>query len=236
MMRASKFKSMLALLSVALAIAIVAGIAQAVAPSNDVEKPTLPPRTPIAGANKGGLFGDGVVNVPKVDTSGWKTYSNARYGYSFKYPPNWALDERDNAGHHGPNGEPSYPLQEVTVANPLEDQGKNLPGTNCQGSGCNGAGPNALGFDVRILNALCNIPGDLIVIDTFAVNGKQGSRCVLQSQGDKITRATSIGFPLGDGTNFIEVLLQRGRAVSPQEQAILETILSTFTINKGSTP
>src|SRR5689334_20501729 len=41
--------------------------------------PPVPiPNTAVAGLDRGGLFGDGLTNVPKVDVTEWKTYSNAK--------------------------------------------------------------------------------------------------------------------------------------------------------------
>ncbi|MDE3097265.1 MAG: hypothetical protein KGK07_14850, partial [Chloroflexota bacterium] len=92
------------------------------------------------------------------------------------------------------------------------------------------------GFYVAIWNSQCGAPGDLVVSDSWTTDGKQGSRCVLQSQNDKASRFTYISFPEGDGINFLTVSLEKGRSVLPSEQQVLETILSTFTFAVGSTP
>jgi hypothetical protein len=236
MFKASSHRLLTMLLAAGVTIAVVVGLARATAPSNDVESPSLKPRTPVAGADKGGLFGDGVTNLPKVDTKGWKTYSNAKYGYRFIYPPDWLLQETDNSSLHGPNGEPAYPLQAVDLTNPPAEAGQNILGQNCDGDGCIGAPPRAMAFLVHIVNGLCNRPGDLIASDTLSVSGATASRCVLASQSANAVRTVSLGFPLGDGTNFVEVTLQRGRDVEPAEQAILETILASLVLTKGSTP
>ncbi len=236
MFKASSQRLLTMLLAAVVTVAVVVGLARAMAPSDDVESPSFKPRTPIAGANKGGLFGDGITNLPKVDTSGWKTYSNAKYGYSFKYPPDWVVQETDNSPFHGPNGEPYYPLQAVDVGTPASQAGKNIPGENCQGDGCIGAGPKAMAFLLHIVNGLCNRPGNLIALDTVSINGTTSSRCILASQSGNAVRTVSFGFPLGDGTNFIEVTLQRGRDVEPAQQATLETILASLVLPKGTTP
>jgi hypothetical protein len=236
MLRASSRSLLTMLLAAGVTIAVVVGLARATAPSSDVEQPTLAPRTPVVGANKGGLFGDGVTNLAKAATANWKSYSNPTYGYSFKYPADWELEETDGAGHSGPNGEPAYPLQAVKTENPSPQQGENIRGTNCQDSGCIAPAPRALGFFVSILNAGCAVPGDLVVSDQTDVNGHSAARCVIQSQFDKTTRFVYLTFPYGDGKNFIEVSLERGRNVPPTDQAILEAILSTFTITRGTAP
>ncbi len=33
-----------------------------------------------------------VLSSTTIDTSGWKTFSDPRYGYEFKYPPNWTVN------------------------------------------------------------------------------------------------------------------------------------------------
>lgn len=33
------------------------------------------------------------VSIDPVDTSNWQTYTDERYGFSFKYPQNWTLDQ-----------------------------------------------------------------------------------------------------------------------------------------------
>jgi hypothetical protein len=236
MFNASSHRLLTTLLAAGLTIAVVVGLARATAPNDKVESPSLEPRTPIPGADKGGLFGDGITNLPNVDMKGWKTYSHAKYGYSFMYPPDWLVQETDNSSLHGPNGEPAYPLQAVDVTNPLTQAGQNILGQNCDGDGCIGAPPRAMAFLVHIVNGLCNRPGNLIAADTVSVNGATASRCIHASQSANAVRTVSLGFPLGDGMNFIEVTLQRGRDVEPAQQALLETILAALVLTKGATP
>lgn len=190
----------------------------------------VPTRVVIPGADKGGLFADGVTNLPKVDTSTWKTYSNTKYGYSFKYRPTWRLQETDNSGLTGPGGEPAYPLQAVAVHRPEMEQGRNLPSTNCVSDECNLPPPTYLGFFVSLLNAACNTPGDLLASSTISFAGRQAERCVIKSPRESVGSIVSLAFPYPDNKNFIVVSMQRGRSTSPSEQAILETMLSTLTL------
>ncbi|MDE3096887.1 MAG: hypothetical protein KGK07_12940 [Chloroflexota bacterium] len=210
----------------------------AVAGAQTVYVPPVPlvVHTPLPGAAQAGLFADGITNLATVSTTTWKTYSNSTYGFTFKYPANWSLSETDSAGHYGPNGEPSYPLHSVSVTNPAAEQGANVPGKNCNQSSCIGPPPKMLGFYVAIWNSQCGAAGDLVVSDKWTIDGKQGSRCVLQSQNDNASRFTYISFPEGDGINFLTVSLEKGRGVLPSEQQVLETILSTFTFAVASTP
>jgi hypothetical protein len=214
-----------------LVIAIgAAGLAASNFSEDQVESPVLPPRTPVAGADLGGLFADGVKDLPLVDTSDWKTYSNDEYGYSFMYPGDWEFSERDNDGRHGPNGEPAYPIHQLVIQNPAAEAGENIPGENCEEAGCEGPTPKVLGFYVGVWPSLCDIPGELISRDTWLVDGRDGDRCVIQDY-DTPTRFVYIGFPAGDSGDLLVIALERGREIGPDEQAVLETILSTFKFN-----
>jgi hypothetical protein len=198
-------------------------------PRPTAEAPSLT-RTVIPGADRGGLFADGVVNLALVDTSTWKTYTNAQYGYSFMYPPTWELTERDSTGFTGPRGLPAYPLQSARVRNPANEAGRNIPGQTCQNVQCQGPPPSLIALEVRIENGQCGIVGDLVAQDTVVVDARQGNRCVLESSNDK-SRITSVSFPRGNGL-YIWITLERGRSVVPDQQAVLETILSTFVFTK----
>lgn len=231
-----RLKALLAFGAAGIAILAVVAVASGIMQPDEVELPIIKPRTPIPGADKGGLFADGVQNLPRADTSGWKTYSNDKYTYSFKYPPNWELEETDSAGLTDPQGRPAYPLQAATVKNPFAERGQNQPGVNCVDAACIAPLPKALGFYVAIESGHCGVSGDLVVADTFTVDGRQGDRCVIESPNDKVSRVVHISFPLGDGKNFLKIAFERGRNVSPGEQGPLETILSTFKFTRGTGP
>jgi hypothetical protein len=210
-----------------------------VAPSAAAVRPTPPPpvvRTPIPGAAKGGLFADEITNLATVDASNWKTYSNTKYAFKFQYPADWQLVESDSTGRHGPHGEPAYPLHAVEVRNPLTDQGQKIPGENCTDAAndCPGPPPGYMRFAVVIEDSQCNIAGSLIASDTASVSGRQGARCVVEYPNDK-SRSVAISFPLGDG-NYLVVELDKGNSVPSPRQAVLETILSTFSFVEGATP
>lgn len=214
---------------------VVVAATGALTQSEDGEAPASGPRTPIPGAAKSGLFADGVANLATVLTSGWKTYSNATYGYSFMYPPTWEIEDRDNEGHKSPyTGEPAYPLQAVTVRNPLSERDENRPGVNCTDVSCLAPLPKVLGFYVAIIKAHCAVPGDLIIRDKVTVDQRTGDRCVIQSQNDGKSRFVYMSFPIGDGANVIDVAFERGRDVTPSEQAVLETILLTLKFTGGT--
>ena len=75
----------------------------------------------------------------------------------------------------------------------------------------------------------CPIPGELIIEDVLSVASKSGKRCsVIQIPGTPPT--VLIALPIRDKL-IIDVLLAKGRETSPEEQAILETILDTLTIS-----
>src|SRR3989304_2343602 len=57
--------------------------------------PAGPPRSLVPGLPQGGRFGDGVKDLEKVDITGWLTYKNDKWGYSFQYPPGWELEESE---------------------------------------------------------------------------------------------------------------------------------------------
>lgn len=201
--------------------------------------PTPPPvevRTAIPGADKGGLFGDGITDLATVDAANWKTYSNNKYAFEFQYPADWQFAESDSAGFHGPHGEPSYPLHRVEVRNPVADQGQKIPGQNCTAAAndCPGPPPGLMSFAVEIEDSQCNIAGSLIASDTASLSGRQGARCVVEYPNDK-SRSVAISCPLGDG-NYLVVELDTGNSVPPSRQAVLETILSTFSFVEGATP
>ncbi|PIR82946.1 hypothetical protein COU19_03360 [Candidatus Kaiserbacteria bacterium CG10_big_fil_rev_8_21_14_0_10_56_12] len=44
------------------------------------------------------LIGGYVYTQTMAGTTGWKTYTNTEYGFSFKYPPNW-FAEADSVGN-----------------------------------------------------------------------------------------------------------------------------------------
>lgn len=201
--------------------------------------PTPPPvevRTAIPGADKGGLFADGIANLATVDAANWKTYSNSKYAFKFQYPADWQLAELDSTGLHGPHGEPYYPLHSVEVRNPLAEQGQKIPGQNCTAAAndCPGPPPGYMRFAVEIWDGQCNVAGDLIASDTASLSGRQGARCVVEYPNDK-SRSVAISFPLGEG-NYLVVELDKGNSVAPPRQAVLETILSTFSFVEGAPP
>jgi hypothetical protein len=186
-------------------------------------------RTVIPGADRGGLFADGVVNLALVDTSTWKTYANAQYGYSFMYPPTWELIETDSGGRTGPQGQPSYPRQSALVRNPAAEQGANVRGQNCVDAGCIEAPPFFLAFQASITRGACNVAGDLLAEDVLTINGRVSQRCVVRSAFDQSTREVAIAFPIASGEH-LKLILARGRQVTSAQQAVLETVLSTFTL------
>jgi hypothetical protein len=234
MFKASSHRLLTMLLAAGVTIAVVVGLASATAPVNLVPTPEPPApvsRTVVPGRNDGGLFADGAVSLPKVDIITWKTYANAKYGYSFKYPPDWSIQESDSSGLHGPNGEPYYPLQATRVQNPKLAQGANISGQTCQGDECVGPPPTFAGFYVEVRHAQCDISGDLLVNDIWDVGGKQGSRCVVESPNDR-SRIVSIAIPYANG-DYIWLTLENGRTGGANNEAVLAAILNTVTFQGG---
>ena len=219
-------------LAALIVLALVTGVVGTGA-NTPPEDPRLPSRTPIPSADKGGLLGDGRVILPSANRTGWKTYTNNRFGYSFSYPPAWEFTELDNSDMKGPRGETVHPVHHVAARNPKEDRGENTPGKNCDGSGCIGALPGLLGFSVAITNAHCNAPGELLAADRIEVDGKIGSRCVLRSLNDGNSQSALIAFELSDNDTLLEIRLVKGRDVDEADQAILNTILDTFKFTRG---
>ncbi|TAK72310.1 MAG: hypothetical protein EPO22_00665 [Dehalococcoidia bacterium] len=216
--------------------------AMAASPASTATEPPVVVRTPIPGAAKDGLFADGVANLPFLDTTDWRTYTSNEYGLAFQYPPNWQLTESDSSGHHGPNGEPAYPLFRVEVSNPPAEQGEKIPGENCSGAAndCSGPPPGLLSFSAAIWgNGSCNIAGDLIVSDSATITGHPGTRCVVEYPNDK-SRTTAIAVALADGT-YLVVQFERGNSVASAAQAVLDAVVSTLVISTtqpttGATP
>ncbi|HEX6386576.1 MAG TPA: hypothetical protein VF177_18040, partial [Anaerolineae bacterium] len=46
------------------------------------------------------------VNVPEVDTSDWQTFSDEEYGFAFRYPADWVIEEVDLTGPGMPDDWP----------------------------------------------------------------------------------------------------------------------------------
>ncbi len=189
--------------------------------------PVITPRSVVPGLDKGGLFADGVKDLPKVDTSDWLTYRNDKWGYSFKYPPGWELEEQDNSGLSA-YGRPAWPRQWVRVLNPASERGRNIPGVNCAAITCEAANPGTLNFAVAIeAGPSCSIPGQLVVNDVWTIAANAGKRCVVIHPAG--TPIVSMGFPSPNNLT-LSVVMEKGRETTPSGQAILEAILSTLTI------
>jgi hypothetical protein len=201
------------------------------ATSTPVVRPTFTPipvatRVVTPGLDRGGLFGDGIQDLSSVDTSDWRTYTNSKWSYSFKYPKEWEIEEFEGA----PTGSP---IQWVRARNRTDERGENVPGQNCQGALCEAAPPGVLNFGVtvdhNVLGASCPLLGPLIVQDSRAVSGKQAQRCVVLQVADS-PPTVRITIPL-DQELVLGVLLEKGRQrTSRTDQAILETILSTLIV------
>jgi len=185
--------------------------------------PAVTPRSVVPGLDKGGLFGDGVKDLEKVDITGWLTYKNDKWGYSFQYPPGWELEESE-----APPG--SFPYHWVRVLNPFSERGANVPGVNCSGFECEGARPRTLNFGISVdkgQQSACAEPGQLVAVDQLNVSSRSAKRCaVIHPTG---TPQVQLTFELRDGKALV-VLLEKGRNAPPDGQAILETILDSLGI------
>ena len=124
------------------------------------------------------------------------------------------------------------------MKNPAAEQGKKIPGVNCTPglapTDCVGAPPGLLGFAAAVWNTECGFAGTLIVSDVVSMSGRQGARCVVEYPNDN-TRTVAIAFALA-APDYLVVELDRGNAVTPAQQAILETVLSTFTFLPAPLP
>jgi hypothetical protein len=182
----------------------------------------------VAGAVKPGLFADGVINLPAAVTTGWKTYTNTTYGFSFQYPADWVVAESDSAGHLGPHGEPAYPKHWVRAENPPNEQGEKIPGVNCsQDAGdCIGAPPTLLAFAVAIWDTPCPFDGALITDNSATIAGQAGRRCVVEYPNDH-TRTVGMSLRI-TGSDYLVVELDVGNSVSESGEAVLATMLSAF--------
>jgi|SRR3972149_999811 len=191
--------------------------------------PAVTPRSVVPGLDKGGLFGDGVKDLAKVDTTGWLTYKNDKWGYSFRYPSNWEQEEDDNSGFVGPGGAVAYPRQRVLVRNPQAERGKNERGVNCDGPACIGPTPRLLAFGVAIERHACAALGQLVADDSIDIKAGRAQRCLVLSNfgGGPVLQ---LSLPRSEG-DLIQITLEKGRATSPSDQAVLETILDTLTLS-----
>ncbi len=206
------------------------------APSSSPTQPPVVIRTPIPGAAKGGLFADGVANLPILAATDWKTYTSDKLGLTFQYPPDWQLTESDSTGRYGPNGEPVYPLFRVEVHNPPAEQGEKIPSENCSAAAndCSGPPPRLLTFSAAIWGSgSCNVAGDLIASDSTTIAGHPGTRCVVEYPNDK-SRTTAIALMLDKG-RYLIVQVEKGNAVSSTDQAVLETVVSTLAFPAAQT-
>jgi hypothetical protein len=173
------------------------------------------------------------VDLPEVDTAGWRTYENESYGYSFRYPLDWVIDERDSGGLTSPTGQAFYPKQATVVQNPVAEQGENVAGVNCAESSCIGIRPYFVGFYVSVENAHCSIPSLLVSEDTVTLDGKPAMRCVFHSEGTAESYVTDMALDLPDDTDFLVIAVAKGREVSPEQQATLEAVLASFRLEDG---
>ncbi len=185
--------------------------------------PVITPRSVVPGLDKGGLFGDGVKDLQRVDTSGWLTYRNDKWRYSFRYPPGWELEDFE-----APNG--FVPLQWVRVTNSMPERGRNVPDVNCSGITCEAAAPGTLNFGVVVerQGSECSIPGQLVADDEITMQRRPAKRCVVR-QMPGTPAVVQIAVP-GQDNLIVRMSLTKGRETTPVGQAILETILSTLTL------
>jgi hypothetical protein len=199
-------------------------------PTPTVESPVLAPRTPTPGLDQGGVFGDGRTSLPAVDTTGWLTYENERWGYAFRYPPEWSFEEwsTDRSAY----GHPSLPRQTAVVLSPREEWGENIPGQNCEAHVCAAMPPHFLGFYVEVAHGGC-APGLLVAEGPAILDGETVDRCVIKdSVSDSRIAVYAFPSPVADeaGEYQLVVAAHREREVTLEEQAVLEAILASFVL------
>ncbi len=191
-------------------------------PRPTIVLPTPAPRPTIdPSADKGGLFADGVKDLPRADTKSWLTYTNSKWGYTFMYPPNWVLNE-------GEAGVPAvHPLQYAQVLNPVSERGTNVSGVNCNGVGCEAAPPGTLSFGVSVdtSTALCTLAPTRLADDQVVAAGASVRRCAQRTpEGGLVVQ---LAFSLRGGLTA-RALLGKGREVTADKQQIIEAILDSF--------
>lgn len=225
------------LAGIVLAFVVTGGFGQA--PQDEGPRPppwATPPapfvRTVVPGPKGGGIFADDVNTVPpQVDTSGWKTYENKKFGYSFKYPPSWVItSESDSSDCRGPGGRLCFPIQHVSFTNPREEWAA-PPG--CEDETCLANAPKLLQFGVEIIDESCPGAGDIVVQDKVTLNSKSVDRCIALSDFDKRVRGVAVAFryttDLFVGREFfLVVYMSKGATVTPAEQSILDAMLTSF--------
>jgi hypothetical protein len=197
--------------------------------------PTSHLGTPIPGADRGGLFGDGRQGLARPDTSTWSTYTNSKWGYSFRYPPDWQLRQGEAGPDHIDVGGifPRYPRQRVDLQNPRSEHGTTNLGPDCPFP-CTWPS-NILFFEITfdLPGFWCGAGPFLVLVDVRHVSERLAHRCVSRAGAESENRAVHLAFPWPDIESkglalIMKIVLVKGHAVSPTDQAVLEAILDSL--------
>jgi hypothetical protein len=177
---------------------------------------------------QGGLFGEGeAVDVSVMDTSLWLTYDNPKFGYSFKYPPDWTIQyDNDNTASMQTMGRWSHPLQAVQLL---------APGGRCPSHECNAIQPDGLSFLAQVSDVRCD-PGFMPLLhDLVGLAGLKTERCLFAYFADPDSRMLSLAmdYPYSDAdsTFTLGFTLEHGSAATTADRALLGAILATLALS-----
>ena len=198
------------------------------------EGPGLPP--PRADAREfahmpGGLFGEGeAVDVSVIDTSLWLTYDNPKFGYSFKYPPDWTIKyDNDSTASIQTVGRWSSPLQAVQL---LAAEGR------CPAHECNAIQPDGLSFLAQVSDVRCDQGFEALLSDLVFLAGLKAERCLFAYSNDPASRmlSFSMDYPYSDADSefTFALTLEHGSAATTSDRALLGAILATLKLSDGT--
>ena len=176
----------------------------------------------------GGLFGEGeAVDVSVVDTSLWLTYDNPKFGYSFKYPPDWTIKyDNDNTASMQTVGRWSYPLQAVQLL---------APGGRCPSHECNAIQPEGLTFLAQVSDVRCNPIFEALLSDLVGLAGLKAERCLSAYANDPESRMLSLvmDYPYTDADSefTLAFTLEHGSVATTSDRALLGAILATLKLS-----
>jgi len=180
-----------------------------------------------------GLFENILTTLIFADTSGWQTYTNDNYGFSFQYPSNWGLTENDGINYQKSVASITSPKTQKQISDTKERLGY-----------CEGCGPDISFYyypsiEEERSNKLNNLGAtsidDLIEKDTS--REKLGERTI---GGLNAVAIKSGGFGV-----YYELLIDNNGAIyeiffnnwdlqGMQLTPIEENILNTFTFLKDT--
>lgn len=160
-----------------------------------------------------------------VDTTGWKTYNNAKYGYVLKYPSNTVTGSNDPAVAFGESPNPSFQIGSYAIlqidrapSSRLFPEGTEIPSLDKYVTAA------LSGAKVRSRSAI-------------TLNGREAIKVNVDSNLTTATPVTGVEPPgetiafLADGTDVVTVYFRSANnKVSQADYDVLLTMLDSFRI------